>query len=63
MKKALIEHGAAAISFDDIHLVSFGLLDAWPCLGFMELAKEGFIGVCEGDVRSGVIMLLNEVPC
>jgi len=58
MKKALIEHGAAAISFDDIHLVGFGLLDAWPCLGFMELAKEGFIGVCEGDVRSGAIMLL-----
>ncbi|MHC4636541.1 MAG: twin-arginine translocation signal domain-containing protein [Planctomycetota bacterium] len=35
-----------------------GHLSAYPCLGFMQLNNDGFIGACEGDQKSTITMLL-----
>lgn len=35
-----------------------GHISAYPCLGFMQLNNDGFVGGCEGDKRSAMTMLL-----
>ena len=57
MKKAIEDYNADALGVDCITLYYSGLLDTWPCLGFMELAKEGVVPLCEADVYAGVAML------
>ncbi len=35
-----------------------GHLPAYPCLGFMQLNNDGYVGACEADQRSTITMLL-----
>ncbi|MCD6470479.1 fucose isomerase [Candidatus Bathyarchaeota archaeon] len=59
MKKAVKDHGVDAIAIDCIILYRNGFLDAWPCLGFMELIrKDGIVPVCEADAYSAALLLL-----
>ena len=57
MKKALADHNAQAITVDCLGGCYTGKLDAYPCLGFMQLQDEGLMGVCENDINSTVTML------
>ncbi|MCD6352220.1 MAG: hypothetical protein J7M26_08880 [Armatimonadetes bacterium] len=52
MRQQMEEIGAAAITIDCLTYVYGGALDAYPCLGFMELNSIGSIGVCEADITS-----------
>lgn len=57
MKKVMAEHGAKAITVDCLGGCYSGRLDAYPCLGFMQLQDDGLMGVCENDLRATVTML------
>ncbi len=57
MKKALADHGAKAITVNCLGGCYTGKLDAYPCLGFMQLQDEGLMGVCENDINSTTTML------
>ena len=57
MKKALDDHGANAITVNCLGGCYTGKLDAYPCLGFMQLQDEGLMGVCENDIDSTTTML------
>lgn len=58
MKKAVGDYEADAIAVDCIVLYRRNFLDAWPCLGYMELYKEGItVPVCEADPYSAVTLL------
>ena len=61
MKKALADHNAQAITVDCLGGCYTGKLDAYPCLGFMQLQDEGLMGVCENDINSTVTMLAFSV--
>lgn len=52
--------GAEAVAIDCIVLYQEGLLDAWPCLGFMELWNDGIIPVCEADLYSTILLLMSK---
>jgi len=57
MKRAVKDHQVNAIALDCIVLYRSGLLDAWPCLGYMELWNDGVVPVCEADIASAVLLL------
>lgn len=57
MKKVMSAHGAKAITIDCLGGCYSGKLDAYPCLGFMQLQDDGLMGVCEDDLRATVTML------
>ena len=59
MRKIVEDYKADAIAVDCIVLYRNGFLDAWPCLGFMELIrKDEAVPVCEADAYSAVLLLL-----
>lgn len=59
MKNAIKDYNADAIAIDCITLYRNGFLDAWPCLGYMELIRrDEAIPVCEADAFSAAILLL-----
>lgn len=57
MKRAVADYRADAIALDCIVLRNSGLLDAWPCLGYMELWNDGIVPVCEADPYSATTLL------
>ncbi|MBO7683731.1 MAG: hypothetical protein J6T51_03295 [Kiritimatiellae bacterium] len=57
MKKTMAAHGAKAITINCLGGCYTGKLDAYPCLGFMQLQDDGLMGVCENDVNSTITML------
>jgi len=58
MKKAVEHYGVDGIAVDCWTLYSSGMIKAWPCLGFMELSKEGVVCGCEADLTSSAVMIL-----
>lgn len=59
MRRIVEDYRADAIAVDCIVLYRNGFLDAWPCLGFMELVRRNeAVPVCEADVGSAVLLLL-----
>ena len=59
MKNAIKDYNADAIAIDCITLYRNGFLDAWPCLGYMELIRrDEAIPVCEADAFSAALLLL-----
>ena len=35
-----------------------GKITAYPCLGFFQLNNDGYVGACEGDLKSTITMLI-----
>ncbi|MEM0050693.1 MAG: hypothetical protein QXW39_09210 [Candidatus Bathyarchaeia archaeon] len=58
LKKAVEHYNADGVAVDCWTLFSSGLIKAWPCLGFMELSKEGIVCGCEADLTSCALMML-----
>ena len=58
MREAMKKHGAYAITIDCLGGCYKDKLDAYPCLGFMELQDEGLMGVCENDLQSTLTMIV-----
>ncbi len=59
MKKALEEYKAHSIAVDCINLFDAKVLDAWPCLGYMQLWLDCYIPVCEADPFSAIILIIS----
>jgi len=57
MQELMKKHQARAISINCLGGFYGGQLQAYPCLGFVELNNDGFVGACEGDLSSTVTML------
>jgi len=51
-------HNAQAITINCLGGFYDGHISAYPCLGFMQLNDDGFIGACEGDRKSTITMML-----
>lgn len=58
LKRAALDYRADAVAFDCIVLRNAGLIDAWPCLGYMELWNDGIVPVCEADPGSAAALLI-----
>jgi hypothetical protein len=58
IKAILKKHNANGITINCLGGFYGGHIQAYPCLGFHELANEGLIGACECDVRSTASMIL-----
>lgn len=58
MRETMKKHGAYAITVDCLGGCYAGKLDAYPCLGFMQLQDEGLMGVCENDYQSTLTMIV-----
>lgn len=54
----LKEHNARAIAVNCLTGFYGGHLTAYPCLGFMQLNDDGYVGACEADQKSTITMLL-----
>lgn len=57
MQALLQQYGARAISINCLGGFYSGQLQAFPCLGFVELNNGGLVGACEGDLASTITML------
>lgn len=57
MNALMEKHNAQAISIHCLGGFYSGQLQAYPCLGFVDLNDEGRVGACEGDLASTVTML------
>lgn len=57
MQEVMKKHNAQAISINCLGGFYSGQLQAFPCLGFVELNNQGLVGACEGDQRSTITML------
>ncbi len=60
MKKAVMDYGVNTIAVDCIVLRNTGLLEAWPCLGYMELWYDNIMPVCEADPYSALAIILGK---
>lgn len=58
MRETLKKHGAQAITIHCLGGCYRGKLDAYPCLGFMQLQDDGLMGVCENDLLSTLTMIV-----
>jgi len=58
MSNLMKEYGAQAITINCLGGFYGGHVPAYPCLGFMQLNNDGFVGACEGDQNSTISMLL-----
>lgn len=58
MAELLRRRKAQAIAVNCLGGFYSGHLNAYPCLGFMQLNNDGFVGACEADQRSAITMLL-----
>jgi len=54
------ERGANVVAYDCIMNVSTGLIDSWPCLGYMQLWYDDLIPVCEADLYSILPLLIGK---
>jgi len=57
MEALLKKHKAQAITINCLGGFYTGQLQAFPCLGFVELNNTGLVGACEGDLNSTITML------
>lgn len=53
----LKKHGSEAITINCLGGFYSGQLQAYPCLGFVELLNRGWIGACEADLLSSITMM------
>ncbi|MGC8601807.1 MAG: hypothetical protein ACP5GO_04965 [Thermoprotei archaeon] len=63
MNNVLKDLGATAITVDCLGLrsVSSVVLDAWPCLGYAQMWKDGkYVPMCEADLNSLVVALVGK---
>ena len=58
MRDMMDKHAARAITVNCLGGFYGGHLPAYPCLGFMQLNNDGYVGACEADQRSTLTMLL-----
>jgi len=59
MVELMDKHKARAITINCLGGIYSGkMVDAYPCLGFMQLNNDGLVGACEADQRSTLTMLL-----
>ena len=59
MKDIMQTHHAQAITINCLGGIYSGkLVDAYPCLGFMQLDNDGLVGACEADQRSTISKLI-----
>ena len=59
MDKLLQQHNAQAITINCLGgIYSNQMVEAYPCLGFMQLDNDGLVGACEADQRSTLTKLL-----
>lgn len=56
-KAVMAKHGAEAITINCLGGFYGGHLEAYPCLGFVELLDAGLIGACEADLLSTATMI------
>ncbi|MBC8183733.1 hypothetical protein H8E88_21785 [candidate division KSB1 bacterium] len=53
------KYNARAITVNCLGGIYSGkMVDAYPCMGFMQLNNDGYVGACEADQRSTITMLL-----
>jgi len=52
------QHKAQAITMNCLGGFYGGKISAYPCLGFFQLNNDGFVGACEGDLKSTLTMLV-----
>ncbi len=57
MQAVMKKYSARAITIDCLGGFYSGKLQAFPCLGFVELNNTGLVGACEGDLSSTITML------
>ncbi|RLE57432.1 MAG: fucose isomerase [Thermoprotei archaeon] len=57
LRNAARDYGANAVAINCIVLRNAGFIDAWPCLGYMELWNDGIAPVCEADPYSAALIL------
>ena len=53
----MAKHGAEAITINCLGGFYGGHLEAYPCLGFVELLDAGLVGACEADLLSTATMI------
>jgi L-fucose isomerase-like protein len=58
MTDLMKRYNAQAIAVNCLGGFYGGHMPAYPCLGFMQLNNDGFVGACEADQRSTITMLL-----
>lgn len=59
MKGLLDTYGAQAVTVNCLGGIYSGqMVEAYPCLGFMQLDDEGLVGACEADQRSTMTKLI-----
>jgi len=59
MVELLKKHNAQAITINCLGGIYSGqMVEAYPCLGFMQLDNDGLVGACEADQRSTMTKLL-----
>ncbi|UCG28430.1 MAG: hypothetical protein JSV24_03455, partial [Bacteroidales bacterium] len=59
MKNLMQKHNAHAITINCLGgIYSGNLVEAYPCLGFMQLDNDGYVGACEADQRSAMTKLI-----
>ncbi|UCE21619.1 MAG: hypothetical protein JSV46_05235, partial [Candidatus Aminicenantes bacterium] len=58
MRALMDKYTARAIAVNCLGGFYGGYLPAYPCLGFMQLNNDGYVGACEADQRSTLTMLL-----
>jgi len=57
MQERMKKYNAQAITINCLGGFYSGQLQAFPCLGFVELNNGGLVGACEGDLPSTITML------
>ncbi|MCK4338101.1 MAG: hypothetical protein KAX11_09155 [Candidatus Aminicenantes bacterium] len=58
MLELMKKYKAQAITVNCLGGFYGGYLTAYPCLGFMQLNNDGYVGACEADQRSTITMML-----
>jgi L-fucose isomerase-like protein len=59
MLKLMEDYNAQAITINCLGGIYSGqMVEAYPCLGFMQLDNDGLVGACEADQRSAMTKLL-----
>lgn len=60
LKRAAMENKANAVAVDCIVLRNIDILDAWPCLSYMELWNDNIMPICEADPYSAAIIIAGK---
>ncbi|MBN2153169.1 MAG: hypothetical protein JW839_17075 [Candidatus Lokiarchaeota archaeon] len=59
MRRLLDEAGARFMAPDCGTLLLIGRMPAYPCLGFFEMASDGYYGICESDLDATVSYMIG----